>query len=145
MMDLGAHPMYLTAYFMPNFTSVMSLYTEYTGKGTDDNCVSIIKGSNGELPVAETGFVSANSPYSVELNGELGCISFSSLDERMYVNGKYIPKEEIPDGVKLPVYLFADAVEHKKELEFDIDSVLGLTKLMDAAYRSAKSHKEETI
>ncbi len=145
MMDLGAHPMYLTAYFMPNFVSVMSLYTEYTGKGTDDNCVSIIKGANGELAVAETGFVSANSPYSVELNGELGCISFNSLDNGMYVGGKYIPEEEIPAGVALPVYLFADAVENKKELEFDIDSAVALTRLMDAAYRSAKSHKEELV
>ncbi len=145
MMDLGAHPMYLTAYFMPNFVSVMSLYTEYTGKGTDDNCVSIIKGSHGELAVAETGFVSANSPYSVELNGELGYISFSSLDEGMYVNGKYIPAEEIPAGVALPVYLFADAIEQKTELEFDIDSAVALTRLMDAAYRSAKSHKEELV
>ena len=143
MMDLGAHPMYLTAYFMPNFTSVMSLYTEYTGKGTDDNCVSIIKGSNGELAVAETGFVSANSPYSVELNGELGCITFSSLYDGMYVNGKYIPKEDLPEDEKLPVYLFADAVNNGKEIEFDIDSAVALTRLMDAAYRSAKSHKEE--
>ncbi len=145
MMDLGAHPMYLVNYFMPNAVSVVSMYTEYTGHGTDDNCVSLIKGSNGEIAVAETGFVSANSPYSVELNGEKGCIRFSGLDEGMYVNGKYISKKEIPEGVKLPVYLFADAVEHGKELEFDIDSAVALTRLMDAGYRSAKSHKEELV
>ncbi len=149
MMDLGAHPMYLVDYFLPNAVSAQSVFTEYTSHGTDDNCVTLIKGSRGEIAVAETGFVSGNSPFSLEINGESGCIYLSSMVDGIILRNadgqKTIPASEIPENLPLPYALFADAVEHGKALEFDIDSAVRLTKLMDAAYRSAKSGKVEAI
>lgn len=149
MMDLGAHPMYLIDHFMPNAVSVMSMYTQYTHRGTDDNSISIIKGSNGEIAVSETGFVSGNSPFSLELNGEFGCIYLSDAIDGIIVRNadgqKQIPKSEIPANIPLPLNLFAEAVEYGKEIEFDLESGIRLTKLMDAGYRSAKSGKEELI
>ncbi len=149
MMDLGAHPMYLTDYFMPNAITAQSMFTEYTHHGTDDNCVTLVKGSDGEIAVVETGFVSGNSPFSLELNGENGCIYLSDAIDGIILRNadgqKQILTSELPENEPLPYALFADAVEHGKALEFDIDSAVRLTKLMDAAYRSARSGKVEAI
>ncbi|MEG0692501.1 MAG: Gfo/Idh/MocA family oxidoreductase, partial [Oscillospiraceae bacterium] len=58
MMDLGAHPMYLSLYFMGEPKSVSSIFTESAGKGIDDNCVSVLEYETGAIGISETSFLS---------------------------------------------------------------------------------------
>jgi len=141
MIDLGAHPMYLSLYFMGEPETVSSVFTESWGKGVDDNCVSVLQYADGGIAVSETGFVS-NSTFSLELNGTLGTLLLSStMNGSIILSNKegvrIITKEEIPAGLPLPVDLFVDCLVTGTPSPFTADDGIKLTKLMNAAYRSA--------
>lgn len=151
MMDLGAHPMYLALYFLPQPSAVTSVFTSAAGKGVDDNCVSVVEYPNGALVVSETAFVSGSCPFSIEVNGEQGSIFMSDNFEGVMVctDGKceITPNSDIPEATKEPLFQFADAVLNNTETnaDFDIDKALALTKLMDAAYISYENGGKANI
>lgn len=145
MMDLGAHPMYLSLYFMGEPKMVSSVFTNSAGKGVDDNCVSVLEYPCGAIGITETSFISKNSPFSLELNGTGGHIFLSDNMDGIQISDKdglrNIPSSEIPKGLPLPVELFSHAVENNEEIPFTVEDGVALTKLMDAAYRSYNEKK----
>lgn len=81
MIDLGAHGMYLTEWFlgMPDtFTSVFGNACENPDTlaknpdGVEDNAVTVMGYKNGCIAVNETGFVSKDYPLSLEIGGACG-------------------------------------------------------------------------
>lgn len=142
MMDLGAHPMYLTLYFMGEPSTVTSVFTESWGKGVDDNCVSVLEYEDGAIAVSETGFVSKASPFSLELNGTLGTMYLSSFTGgKIMITGEngiqVIEPDDIPAGLPLPIDLFIECLMTNTPSPFTADDGVKLTRLMNAAYRSA--------
>lgn len=142
MMDLGAHPMYLALHFMGEPSTVTSVFTETWGKGVDDNCVSVLEYEDGSIAVAETGFVSNACPFTLELNGTLGTLYLNAAMGGVIFHSskdgfRTIAKEEIPAGLPLPVDLFVECVTTGTPSPFTADDGVKLTRLMNAAYRSA--------
>ena len=77
MIDLGAHGMYLTHWFLGLPVSASSAFTVAHGaaKNTDlveDNAVTVMACSGGAIAVNETGFVSETDPQELYVSGELG-------------------------------------------------------------------------
>jgi len=65
MIDLGAHPMYLLCEVYGKLpVKVQSAFTEVTGKGVEDNAVSLLTFEGGAIGVSETGFLSVNYPLT---------------------------------------------------------------------------------
>lgn len=148
MMDLGAHSMYLTDYFLGLPKAVFSQFTQYTNCGVDDNCVTVMEYDNGAIAVSETAFVSQNCPFSLELAGDKGFIYINSLSEGLlYIDsdGSKHTITEFDEVLPQPVEMFAEALDKGKGVPFGIDQAVSLTKLMDAAYRSYESGKKENI
>jgi len=142
MMDLGAHPMYLCLHFLGEPSTVTSVFTESWGKGVDDNCVSVLEYENGAIAVSETGFISKASPFELELNGTLGTLYLNaSLNGAiLHTDAKglhIITKGDIPAGLPLPVDLFVDCLVTGTPSPFTADDGVKLTRLMNAAYKSA--------
>ena len=54
MMDLGAHPMYLSAWMLGNPVRIQSMFNNKTGHAVEDNSISTIEFENGAIAVSET-------------------------------------------------------------------------------------------
>lgn len=77
MIDLGAHGMYLTHWFlgMPDtFKSTFTIADENAKNtdGVEDNAVTVMSYKNGAIAINETGFVSYKCPVILELDGTKG-------------------------------------------------------------------------
>ncbi len=135
MIDLGAHTMYLLEWFlgMPKKTS--SVFTSVTGKGVEDNAVSVMEFSGGAIGVAETGFVSSNDPFTLDLAGTKGSLQVrDGLSYCTPATGGWIKAEELPDAMPSPLCQWVECVENKKKPLFDIEDAIKLTKMMELAY-----------
>lgn len=142
MMDLGAHPMYISLYFMGEPVSVSSVFTQGMGKGVDDNCITVMQYADGAVGTSETAFISANCPFSLEINGTEGHLLVKDgMDGILLSNkdgSKIIPESELGQKPLLPVGQFAAAVQKGETPPFNVDDALALTRIMVAAYTSAE-------
>ena len=145
MMDLGAHPMYLIAWLLGKPTEISSTFTSVTGRAVEDNAVSVMKYPSGAIAVSETGFVSSNSPFVLELYGTAGSliitdnnirlISSKSKEDGSTFDGWVIPSR-LPDALPSPIAQFVEGVLYGKEILFSLDDAIMLTEIMEAAYKS---------
>lgn len=147
MMDLGAHPMYLLNWFLGLPVSISSTFTQVTGKGVEDNAVSVAEYSCGAIGVSETGFVSQNYPYVIELSGTDGAamivgetVSYCCKD----TEDQWKTAEKLPDAVPLPIHQWINALAKGEEPPFGLKDALGLTTYMEGAYKSFESGKKYT-
>lgn len=145
MIDLGAHPMYLIAWLLGKPSEVSSAFTYVTGHAVEDNAVSIMKYSSGAIAVSETGFVTGNSPFILEIYGTGGSLIINGKDIRLISTknggeiGGWVEPNRLPQALPDAITQFVEGVLYDKEIVFGIDDAVLLTEIMDAAY---KAHKQ---
>lgn len=146
MIDLGAHPMYLLSWLLGTPKTIQSTFTDITGRGVEDNAVSVIEFDNGCIGVSETGFVSVYTPESLEVSGTTGTLLIRN--DVMYANaeteGKWVTVEELPESLPSPLVLWANGQENVG-VNFGIEESILLTRMMEAAYKSQNSGKKEIV
>ena len=138
MIDLGAHGMYLTEWFlgMPKTASSTFTIAYDTDKNIDnveDNAVTVMSFDNGAVAVNETGFVSRYYPAILEIGGEKG---------RVYAESKYIKKAtEDTEGNLIDVepcetllHPLRQFIRNNIQDGIGIDEAIKLTKMMEMAY-----------
>lgn len=138
MIDLGAHPMYLLAALLGEPVEVQSAFTDMTGRGVEDNAVSLLRFENGAIGVSETSFVSWKYPFTIEIGGTEG----SLLQRNQQVSYCCAETENewkdavLPDALPSPLAQWAQA-EKPEDIpaEFGIDVALRLTRIMEMAYK----------
>ena len=145
MMDLGAHPMYLIGWLLGKPSEISSAFTYVTGNAVEDNAISVMKYSSGAIAVSETGFVSSNSPYVLEMYGTAGSLMITGGEVKLIAkklgneySGWTIPSK-LPQELPNPINQFVDGVLYNQEIVFGINDAILLTELMEAAY---KAHKQ---
>lgn len=149
MMDLGAHPMYTLAALLGRPQTAQSLFTRVTGKAVEDNAVTLLQFPGGAIGVSETGFLSSNNPYTLELSGTKGSLllheSLRVCDE--VTQGKWEEVRALPAALPSPLLMWARAVMGDGEVPDDLgmNAAVRLSALMDAAYRSYESGKAEAV
>ena len=152
MMDLGCHPMYLLAYFLGKPKRVTGLFTAPYGKPVDENAVAIAEFAGGALGVAETGFISAGSPQTVEIYGTEGSmiahgedVTFQSSKYAAIHRGPFKPT--LPDPKPAPLYQFLDAVANGTGSPegLGIDDAIALTELLENAYKGDAANAIEVL
>lgn len=151
MMDLGAHPMYLSSFLLGKPARISSIYNRLYDTPIDDNCVSVIEFENKVIAVSETGFVTNSSPFSFELSGTEGTFIYGGPDGDSRLKSSklggdmagcwFAPK--LPKALPSAINQFVDAVLHGGEIIFDIDDAVALSELMEGAYRSY--HENRTV
>jgi predicted dehydrogenase len=150
MIDLGAHPMYLARWIMGKPVRITSLFNSYTGKPVEDNAVSIIEFENKGVAVVETGFVSSNSPFSLELYGTAGSLliggpdgKVSLISSKMDIPVKgWITPSSLPQALLSPVQQWVKGIQEGTEITFGLEEGIQLTELMEAAYISHKEKRQ---
>lgn len=144
MMDLGAHPMYLTRWLAGcKPTRVLSMFNDRTNRPVEDNAVCLVEYENGMIAVAETSLVSPMSPQSMEVCGEKGVILAEGRD-KLRMRTKTLTSSgkdgwiELDCGKDLPspIRQFLDSVLYGKPVLFGTKEGRELTELMQRAYEA---------
>ena len=135
MIDLGTHAVYLTCEFLGEPKKVHSVFTNVTGRAVEDNAVSVMEFDGGAIGVAETGFVSEQYPFTVELVGDKGTLFLRGDDLRWVCpeTGNVWTNAEIPQAAPAPYAVWASEAEIPAD--YDIDHAVRLTRVMEMAYK----------
>ena len=142
MIDLGAHPMYTLNWFMGEPKSIVSMFTQVTNRGVEDNAVSVIEFADGAIGVSETGFVTTGIPYVLEMSGTKGSLMIHnnileySCQE---TEGKLVEMKDLPDADTMPLDAWIAAVNGSGEAPNGMEDALALTRLMVGAYESERT------
>lgn len=150
MIDLGAHGMYLSRWLLGKPSKVSSMFNNYTDRAVEDNAISLIEFENRAMAINETGFVSSNSPFSLELYGTEGSLFIGGPDNNIrLISNKlgdkvmgWIAPTQLPNALKSPIRQWVDGILNDEEIIFGLEDGIQLTELMEAAYLS---HREQRI
>lgn len=147
MIDLGAHPMYLSRWLLGEPKSISSMFNSITGKPVDDNAVSLIEFKNKAIAIVETSFVSSHSPFTMELYGTEGVLLVGGHDDRVRIRSKNYSNidgwtivNDLPLDLPPAINQWVNAILEGGKIHFGLEEGIQLTQLMEAAYIS---HKEE--
>jgi len=147
MMDLGCHPMYILALLGGKPTRVTGLFNAPLGSKIDENAVAIAEFENGALGVAETGFISAGSPQTLEVYGTEGCMIAHGEGNIVFNSNKphdddFI-KNNMPAGNQSPIMQFVDACINGTGSPdmLGIDDAIALTQLLELSYKGDRENK----
>ncbi|GGF97493.1 Gfo/Idh/MocA family protein [Paenibacillus aceti] len=145
LIDLGCHPMYLTRLFLDQeITGVSANFGYITGKEVEDNAVVSLFTASGAIGVVEAGFVNSHSPFSIEVHGTEGTLLYGTPEEQLLIRSN---RGELGEAWHpLPTLsnretAFEQWVRHIQKgtrADENIEIALELTRLMEAANRSAK-------
>ena len=149
MMDLGAHPMYLARWILGTPKKVSSIFNNFTNRAVEDNAVSILEFENKALAIVETGFVSAASPFSLELYGTHGSLLIGGPKNEVKINSSkitsdvagWISPSQLPQALPTAIEQWVRAIEENTPIEFGVQEGIELTELMEAAYLSFKEKR----
>ncbi|MBE3101501.1 MAG: Gfo/Idh/MocA family oxidoreductase [Firmicutes bacterium] len=147
MIDLGAHPMYLSRWLLGKPKSITSTFNSYTNKPVEDNAVSVIEFENKAIAIVETGFITPSSPSSLELYGTEGSLFIGGPDDTVKIASKkydpdstgWIVPSELPEALPQAMKQWVDGILNGGQIHFGLEEGIQLTELMEAAY---KSHNE---
>lgn len=108
LIDLGAHPIYLTNRLGGEVTAVTARLKQTLGYEVDDNAVAVIEYASGALGIVETSFVSNGSPFQLELYGTEGTLMIEDDEIRLKSNqleeGWHdVDSTELPASLAMPL------------------------------------------
>jgi 1,5-anhydro-D-fructose reductase (1,5-anhydro-D-mannitol-forming) len=152
LVDLGAHPLYLTRLFLGGMPESLSAeFGHLTGQSVDDNAVAIMRHASGAIGIAETGFVNPSSPFTIEIHGTDGSLLYGTPEPRLLLSagsrGDDAHWEElpIPGSGPSPFEQWVGHVTDGTDASENVALALDLTTLVEAAGRSARSATAVTI
>jgi len=148
MMDLGAHPNYLAAYFLGKPTRITAIFnTVSCPDGVDDNTVSLAEFENKAIAVIESGFVTPHSPNTLEIEGTEGAIVVEGgrvrHQSRKTGADGWVTVSRLPDNEPPVMRQWMDAILYGKQLpeRYGMAAAIQLTEMMENAYRSQREGK----
>ncbi len=143
MMDLGAHPMYLSSWMMGRPRRIQSMFNNITDRAVEDNSVCTIEFENGAIVISETSLVAPMNPKLLEVYGTKGVIICRDKDISVRLEGQddfFTP--ELPADDTMPIRQWVEGILYGKEIPFDLAAARDLTELMENAYIADKEGHE---
>ena len=135
MMDLGAHSMYILNWLMGEPEKASSAFTNMIVNTVEDNAVTVFTYKGGAIGVSETGFVTGNNPFEVEVAGMNGTALMGGfLDKPCYNIGDGWVFPRLPKGLPSPLKMWLDAIENGGDIPCTVDEAVTLSKVMEMAY-----------
>jgi len=142
MMDLGAHGMYLSRWFLGKPKKITSMFNSRAGGALEENAVCLIEFENKAIAINETSFLSKNSPFAFELYGTKGSLTIGGMGILLNVDQKLvIEKEQLPAAAPMPINQFLNVLKGTGDITFGIQDAVELTELMDRAYISYRENR----
>ncbi|MBE3584471.1 MAG: Gfo/Idh/MocA family oxidoreductase [Limnochordaceae bacterium] len=147
LIDLGAHPMYISDFLLGLPQRVSARYTHVDpAVAVEDNAVAVLEYANGSMAVVESSFTSRFSPFTIEAHGTEGTlfISFPGAPIQMQSRqigtevGGWLQPERLPEPLPTPLQQWVNAIRTGQPAEPNLQAARNLTELMEAANRSAR-------
>lgn len=153
-LDLGCHGLYLLPQFCGTPKKVTCLMNELYGTGSDENSTTVIEFEGGAIGTAHTSFVASHLDNMLEIIGTEGILLISGAEHfRVLLQSKHIaghdslapvPSEWVPADDELPSAQFVRQLASTNPQDFhdfNIESAIHLTRLIECAYESAREQK----
>ncbi|MCI8351917.1 MAG: Gfo/Idh/MocA family oxidoreductase [Oscillospiraceae bacterium] len=143
MMDLGAHPMYLSAYLLGKPKAVNSMFTYPMGRQVEDCAVCSILFENGAVAVSQSALATAGCPYQMELFGTKGSLLIREDEAVLTTEGvaRTVPAGSFPAARDSALVQWVRACQGGPSAEFTAQDAVELSVLMEGAYRAAKEQR----
>lgn len=136
LIDLGAHPIYLTNRLAGSAKAVTARLQKTLGYDVDDNAVVIVEYESGVLGTLETGFLSNGSPFQLELYGTEGTLLIEDhiirLKSKQLSEGWIVP-EQLPEALAMPLNQWVSDILENTKPTLDENDFLTLTLINQAA------------
>jgi predicted dehydrogenase len=145
--DLGAHPLYLSVYFLGTAETVSATYGHVTNRGVEDHAVVTLGFRGGAIGVAEVSFIDQPGTFEVEIHGERGVIRIAQPEMELKIRRARADRRErseweavpVPEDLPSPFIQWVEHVEAQQRNDENLKLALELTRLAEAANRSAES------
>ncbi len=143
LIDLGAHPIYLTNRLAGKAEAVTAILKQTMGHDVDDNALVAVEYESGALGTIETGFLAYGSPSKLEIYGTEGTLLIEDNLIR-YKNkqtaGQWKTPEVLPEPLPMPMEQWVNAIERNEPSFITEEDIIRLTIMNEAA---ALSNKEK--
>ncbi|MFC0189507.1 Gfo/Idh/MocA family protein [Fictibacillus aquaticus] len=142
LIDLGAHPIYLTNRLGGKVKSVSASLSTLQNHVVDDNAVVMVEYESGAIGFIETGFLSYGSPQQLEIYGTEGTLLIEDRVAR--IKSKHLQSEdwvspEYPNPLPSAMEQWVAVVEKGVKPVITKEDIINLTLINEAA---ALSHDE---
>lgn len=137
MMDLGAHPIYLTNRLAGKAVGVYARLNKIVSTTVDDNSALLVDYQSGALGIIETSFVSNGSPFQLEVYGTQGTLMIS--DDKIRINSAKIESQDLTEvaaAAPTPMVQWVEAIQTGATPTITKDDVINLTAVNEAAAKS---------
>lgn len=144
LIDLGAHPIYLTNRLAGKAVAVSARLTSVLDRPVDDNASVIVEYESGATGILEAGFVSAHSPFQLELYGTEGTLLIEEQSVRIKSNKLNSTEWEtpaLPTNIDSPMTQWVNAIVNKEQVTITKEDAVNLTRINEAAIASHKQGK----
>ncbi|MDF2816022.1 MAG: Gfo/Idh/MocA family oxidoreductase [Paenibacillus sp.] len=146
LIDLGCHPMYLARLFLGMPSQVTAHFGYISGKEVEDNAVAVLQNEQGGIAIVEAGFVTSFAPFTIEVQGTEGSLSYSDADKKLVLRSSKLGEEasktwserSIPEDNPTAYHQWVSHILNGTEATDNIQLALELTMLMEAAYLSVE-------
>lgn len=139
LIDLGAHPIYLTNRLAGPVKAVTAKLQHTLGYEVDDNAVVLVEYESGALGTIETGFLSFGSPFQLELYGTEGCLLVE--EKKAYLNCKSVgeklmTEDDMPTSLHMPLEQWVQSILFDKTPSINEDDIRNLSLINQLAKQS---------
>ena len=142
LIDLGAHPIYLTNRLGGKVKAVTGKLNEFYKLGVDDNAVVMVEYESGAMGMIETGFLSFGSPQQLELYGTEGTLMIEGQNVRIKSKHlgteDWVTPEKLPEPIHSAMEQWEEVIQNGKKPSITKEDVLNLTAINEAAAASNK-------
>lgn len=145
LIDLGAHPIYLTNRLAGTPSALTATLQSTSEKyEVDDNSVVIVEYESGALGTIEAGFVSNGSPFQLELYGTNGTLLIEDNQIRLKsreTGADWVTPDPLPEALPMPMEQWVNKINGKSEPTIKEEDVVNLTLVNQAAALSQQEGK----
>lgn len=148
LIDLGCHPMYLSALFLGEpVTGVSANFGHITGREVEDNALSTLFTASGAIASVEAGFVNAHSPFTIEVHGTEGTLLYGTPESKLLLRSKRDEsladwtEQTLPPNRESAFEQWVRHIQTGTTAAENMAAAVELSALMEASNRSAREKR----
>ncbi|KIL49103.1 Gfo/Idh/MocA family protein [Jeotgalibacillus campisalis] len=148
LIDLGAHPIYLTNRLAGEAKSVSARFSHFFNEEVDDQAVAVVEYTSGALGLIETGFVSGGF-FALELHGTEGVYLIQDGQVRYkssQVNGgEWVISPPLPADLPSAMQQWVNEILYGSKPSITREDMIQLTRINELAVQSNPNYSESSI
>jgi predicted dehydrogenase len=152
LLDFGAHPLYLSHYFLGRPARVSSRYGYLTGRALEDHAVVTMGYANGAIAVGEVSFLDNPGVFEIEIHGTDGSLRYAVPDGVLRRRRGSATRErtawedvDVPADLPSPFNQWVERVQRNETAPENLALAYALTELAEASQRSAREEHSVTL